>query len=89
MATTYSRKYEEVFSRKYEEAFAWCAADPKNAKSGKCVWCNKSFKIDTMGKIALSSHEKSKKHQSFAAAKRTNLPVVKLTSSEEKQTRSK
>ncbi|XP_062706043.1 uncharacterized protein LOC134287664 [Aedes albopictus] len=64
-----------TFSAKYKELFPWCAADNQDKKSAKCVWCNKSFKIDTMGKVAFSSHEKGKRHQQEANIRRTVVPV--------------
>lgn len=64
-----------TFSSKYKELFPWCAADAQDKKSAKCEWCKKSFKIDTMGKMAFSSHEKGKKHQQEANVRRTVLPM--------------
>lgn len=68
-----------TFSSKYKELFPWCAADTRDNKSAKCLWCNKSFKIDTMGKVAFSSHEKSKKHQLEANTRRTNVRMSSFT----------
>lgn len=64
-----------TFSSKYKELFPWCAADPVDIKSARCIWCKKSFKIDTMGKMAFTSHEKGKKHELEAKTRRTTLTL--------------
>lgn len=55
--------------------FPWCDADARDKKSASCVWCDKSFRIETMGKMAFSSHEKGKKHQQELKTRRTNVSL--------------
>lgn len=66
------------FSLRYKDHFPWCAPDPKDAGSARCTVCNKSFKIDTMGKKAFTSHEKGKYHVQMSKAQSSTLAVPKF-----------
>lgn len=66
------------FSIRYKELFPWCAPDATDPGSARCTVCNKSFKIDSMGKVAFASHEKGKLHVQKALARDTTPPVSKF-----------
>lgn len=64
-----------TYAPRYEEEFPWCAPDPKDGGSARCKWCNKSFRIDTMGRMAFVSHEKAKLHKSQIDLQRTTMKL--------------
>ncbi|XP_062554102.1 uncharacterized protein LOC134219395 [Armigeres subalbatus] len=63
------------YAPRYEEEFPWSAPDPKDCGSARCKWCNKTFKIDSMGRVAFVSHEKGKLHQSQVKLQGTNMKI--------------
>lgn len=69
------------YNARYEDAFPWCAPDPKDAKAAVCKWCCKKIRIESMGRVALVSHEKSKTHKSQILVQNTNLKIQHLPSS--------
>ncbi|EAA44483.2 AGAP004826-PA, partial [Anopheles gambiae str. PEST] len=64
-----------TYNPNYENSFPWCSPDPKDEYAAVCKWCNKKIKINTMGRVALVSHEKSKAHHHQVLVRKTNLPI--------------
>ncbi|XP_041775449.1 uncharacterized protein LOC121595491 [Anopheles merus] len=64
-----------TYNPNYENSFPWCSPDPKDVYAAVCKWCNKKIKINTMGRVALLSHEKSKAHHHQVLVRKTNLPI--------------
>ncbi|XP_055542973.1 uncharacterized protein LOC129728548 [Wyeomyia smithii] len=71
------------YSVRYVLLFPWCGPDPKDTRSARCMSCNKSFKIDTMGKAAFISHEKSKGHQMIIKMQSSNTLMTHYVDSKE------
>lgn len=64
-----------TYSGRYEDKYPWAAADSTDPGSARCHWCNRSFKINSMGRGAFESHQKSKGHQREISIRRTNLQI--------------
>ncbi|XP_055551549.1 uncharacterized protein LOC129733946 [Wyeomyia smithii] len=71
------------YSVRYVLLFPWCGPDPKDTRSARCMSCNKSYKIDTMGKAAFISNEKSKGHQIIIKMQSSNTLMTHYVDSKE------
>lgn len=63
---------------KYEAEFPWVEADPSCRTNARCKLCQRSFKIDSMGRTALISHANGKKHMQAEKIRQQTLLISKL-----------
>lgn len=62
------------FQEEWENDFPWVKEGKLNGEA-QCTWCNSTVSFDTMGRAALSSHWKGKKHQEKTLDKGKSGPI--------------
>lgn len=72
---SHSKPSTTTFQQSYLKEFPWVKEHPTFKNMAVCVWCNKNINIGGMGRTALNSHTKSKKHISINKTKEKNLPL--------------
>jgi len=60
-------KSSTKYQASYELIYPWIAPDPKINTNALYIWCKTVINIASIGKSALQSHVKSKKHESIVA----------------------
>lgn len=64
-----------VYSAVHKNEFPWSKKDERCTKSAYCIWCEKSFRIDSMGRSAFVSHADGKKHKQLGQSKNNNQTI--------------
>ncbi|XP_043468991.1 uncharacterized protein LOC122503272 [Leptopilina heterotoma] len=65
---------QTVFQATWKVEFPWVEQD-KRPFYALCTMCNKSFTFESMGRSALTSHTKSKKHKDLMDIARKTVPI--------------
>lgn len=65
------------FQASWKQHFPW-VEEGKLKWTAHCTWCNSSFSYDGMGRSALTSHAKGKKHQAMATNRQKSIPINQM-----------
>ena len=66
------------FKSEYTINFPWVKEDPNNTNNAQCTLCKSIFSLSNMGKQALVSHAKSKRHITSVNIKESSLPITSV-----------
>lgn len=64
-----------TYNEDYKIQFPWVKSVPANKHSAFCIWCLTIIRIDNMGRSALESHEKGKKHLAKLKSRNSNTSM--------------
>jgi len=58
-----------------EEIYTWVAKSPTTNLAARCTYCKCEINLSSVGKSALDSHAKSRKHQSEVENRKKSVPM--------------